>query len=94
MYVIVTLSVYPHQESLKSMPGHSEIYTVGYPTVARHIFQACPLWIYTQSSNYIHLIHVSTQHHHRNCVFYYASAKILRARLDNVVALQFEIECQ
>ena len=24
------------------------------PTVARHIFQACPVWIYTQSSNYIH----------------------------------------
>ena len=23
------------------------------PTVARHIFQACPVWIYTQSSNYI-----------------------------------------
>ena len=21
------------------------------PTVARHIFQACPVWIYTQSSN-------------------------------------------
>ena len=30
------------------------------PTVARHIFQACPVWIYTQSSNYIHLIHLST----------------------------------
>ena len=25
------------------------------PTVVRHIFQACPVWIYTQSSNYIHL---------------------------------------
>ena len=30
------------------------------PTVARHIFQAIPVWIYTQSSNYIHLIHLST----------------------------------
>ena len=27
------------------------------PTVARHIFQACPVWIYTQSSNYIHQMH-------------------------------------
>ena len=27
------------------------------PTVARHIFQACPVWIYTQSSNYIHMIY-------------------------------------
>ena len=31
----VTLSVYPHRAS---------------PTVARHIFQACPGWIYTQSN--------------------------------------------
>ena len=99
MYVIATLSVYPHRASLKNMPGHtiieiniilldyigiegirlsSEIsYTdrvaqlaehwasiprvVGSnPTVARHIFQACPVWIYTQSSNYMHLIHLST----------------------------------
>ena len=26
------------------------------PTVARHIFQACPVWIYTQSRNYIHQV--------------------------------------
>ena len=32
----VTLSVYPHQASLKNMP--------------RHIFQACLVWIYTQSN--------------------------------------------
>jgi hypothetical protein len=46
----VTLSVYPHWASLKNTPGHGSI-----PTVARHIFQACPVWIYTQSnitSNY------------------------------------------
>ena len=111
MYVIATLSVYPHRASLKNMPGHGGIRTydlwnaspmlcqlsyavrsvrvydiselslvniihsnrpdrvaqlaehwasipkvVGSnPTVARHIFQACPVWIYTQSSNYIHL---------------------------------------
>ena len=85
MYVIATLSVYPHRTSLKNMPGHGGIRTydpysnrpdrvaqlaehcagipkvVGSnPTVARHIFQACPVWIYTQSSNYIHLIHLST----------------------------------
>jgi hypothetical protein len=57
----VTLSVYPHQASLKNMPGHGGKYsistTVGsyskgrgsIPTVVRHIFQACPVWIYTQS---------------------------------------------
>jgi hypothetical protein len=33
----VTLSVYPHRASLKCLP-----------TVARLIFQACPMWIYTQ----------------------------------------------
>ena len=94
MYVIATLSVYPHRASLKNMPGHGGIRTydlwnaspmlcqlsyavrsprpdrvaqlaehwagipkvVGSnPTVARHIFQACPVGIYTQSSNYIHL---------------------------------------
>ena len=87
LYVIATLSVYPHRASLKNMPGHGGIRTydlwnacprpdrvaqlaehwasipkvVGSkPTVARHIFQACPVWIYTQSSNYIHLIHLST----------------------------------
>jgi hypothetical protein len=39
----VTLSVYPHRAGLKNMPEK-------YPTVARHIFQACPVWIYTQSN--------------------------------------------
>jgi hypothetical protein len=33
----VTLSAYPHRASLKNMPGH-------------HIFQARPVWIYTQSN--------------------------------------------
>jgi hypothetical protein len=33
----VTLSVYPHRVGSN-------------PTVARHIFQACPVWIYTQSN--------------------------------------------
>ena len=70
MYVIATLSVYLHRASLKNMPGHGGIRTydlwngrkvVGSnPTVARHIFEAFPVWIYTQSSNYIHLIHLST----------------------------------
>jgi hypothetical protein len=31
------LSVYPHRAGSN-------------PTVARHIFQACPVWIYTQSN--------------------------------------------
>ena len=57
----VTLSVYPHRADLKNMPGHGGNRTydlwasipkvVGsIPTVARHIFQACPVWIYTQSN--------------------------------------------
>ena len=56
----VTLSVYPHRTSLKNMPGHSgnrtydlwnTIKVVGsIPTVARHIFQACLVWIYTKSN--------------------------------------------
>ena len=62
----VTLSVYPHRASLKNMPGHggnrtydlwnTSQYTsipkvVGsIPTVAGHIFQARPVWIYTQSN--------------------------------------------
>ena len=54
----VTLSVYPHRASLKNMPGHGGNRTwagipkvVGsIPTVVRHIFQACPVWIYTQSN--------------------------------------------
>ena len=55
----VTLSVYPHRAGLKNMPGHGGIRTYDHwagvpkvvgsnPTVARHIFQACPVWIYTQ----------------------------------------------
>jgi hypothetical protein len=33
--------------------------------VARHIFQACPVWIYTQSNiSHKHLIHLSTLHQH------------------------------
>jgi hypothetical protein len=57
----VTLSVYPHRASLKNMPGHGGNRTydlwasipkvVGsIPTVNRHIFQAFPVWIYTQSN--------------------------------------------
>ena len=56
----VTLSVYPHRAGLKNMPGHGGNRTydlwntspvVGsIPTVARHIFQACPVWIHTQSN--------------------------------------------
>ena len=63
----VTLSVYPHRASLKNMPDHGGIRTydlwknwaripkvVGSnPTVVRHIFQACPVWIYTQSQSNI-----------------------------------------
>ena len=50
MYVIATLSVYPHRASLKKMPGHGGISNLrplppkvvgSNPTVARHIFQAC-----------------------------------------------------
>ena len=41
----VTLSVYPHRASLKNMPDRKNI-----PTVVRHIFQACPVWVYTQSN--------------------------------------------
>ena len=39
----VTLSVYPHRASLKKVVG-------SIPTVAGHIFQARPVWIYTQSN--------------------------------------------
>ena len=49
----VTLSVYPHRASLKIIPGHGGwVPTVGgwVPTVAGHIFQARPVWIYTQSN--------------------------------------------
>jgi hypothetical protein len=40
----VTLSVYPHRASLKNR------FVGSIPTVLRHIFQACPVWIYTQSN--------------------------------------------
>ena len=55
----VTLSVYPHRASFKkNMPAdHSgnrwtSIPKVAgsIPTVVRHIFQARPVWIYTQSN--------------------------------------------
>jgi hypothetical protein len=47
----VTLSVYPHRTSLKDMPGHGgQAYFLSLSGVARHIFQACPVWIYTQSN--------------------------------------------
>ena len=57
----VTLSVYPHRASLKNMPGHggnrtydlwntSPMVVGSIPTLARHIFQACPVWIHTQSN--------------------------------------------
>jgi hypothetical protein len=44
----VTLSVYPHRASLKNMPDHGGNRSVvgSIPTVVRHIFQACPVWIY------------------------------------------------
>jgi hypothetical protein len=32
--------------------------------VARHIFQACPVWIYTQSNITQAVIHLSTLHQH------------------------------
>jgi hypothetical protein len=37
------------------------------PTVARHIFQACPMWIYTQSNitSIIFTWVLSTLHQHR-----------------------------
>jgi hypothetical protein len=41
----VTLSVYPHRASLKTHRGRAY-----FPTVAGHIFQARPVWIYTQSN--------------------------------------------
>ena len=39
-----TLSVYPHPASIPKVVGSN-------PTVARYIFQACPVWIYNQCSN-------------------------------------------
>ena len=71
MYVIATLSVYPHRASFSNRPDRvaqlaehwaSILKVVGSnPTVARHIFQACPVWIYTQSSNYINLMEVKSR---------------------------------
>ena len=55
----VTLSAYPHRASLKNMPVHAQLAehwasiskVVGsIPTVDRHIFQACPVWICTESN--------------------------------------------
>jgi hypothetical protein len=45
----VTLSVYLHQASLKNMPASIPKVVGSIPTVAGHIFQARPVWIYTQS---------------------------------------------
>ena len=39
----VTLSVYPHWASIAKVVG-------SIPTVAGHVFQARPVWIYTQSN--------------------------------------------
>ena len=39
-----TLSVYPHRASIPKVLGSN-------PTVARYIFQACPVWIYNQCGN-------------------------------------------
>ena len=50
MYVIATLSVHPHRARLKNMPGHGGIRTYD-------IWNASPS---SQSSNYTHLIHLST----------------------------------
>ena len=43
----VTLSVYPHRASLKMCLATvgTEKVVGSIPTVARHIFQACPVWI-------------------------------------------------
>ena len=61
----VILSAYPHRASLKNMPDHGGNRIVAQlaehwasipkvvgsiPTVVRHIFQACPVWICTQSN--------------------------------------------
>jgi hypothetical protein len=47
----VALSVYPHPASLKNMPGQGGNRTYDlWNTSPRHIIQACPVWIYTQSN--------------------------------------------
>ena len=49
----VTLSVYPHQARLKNMPDHGGNRTYDLWNThrgQRYIFQACPVWIYTQSN--------------------------------------------
>ena len=60
----VTLSVYPHRAGLTRPDRVAQLAerwasipkVVGSnPTVARHIFQACPVWIYTQSNITQHL---------------------------------------
>ena len=40
---VATLVVYPHRASLKNIPGHGGIRTYD-------LWNACPVWIYTQSS--------------------------------------------
>ena len=45
----VTLSVYPRRASLKNMPDMVGIEPTTFGILAP-IFQACPVWIYTQSN--------------------------------------------
>jgi hypothetical protein len=44
----VTLSVYPHRASIPKVVG----------SIPRHIFQACPVWIYTHHSNITRIIFI------------------------------------
>ena len=55
VYIIdVNIFVLEHWASIPKVVG-------SIPTVARHIFQACPVWIYTQSNiMHKHHIHLST----------------------------------
>ena len=46
----VTLSVYPHRASLKNMPDHGGNRTYDLWNTSLPGFQACPVWIYTQSN--------------------------------------------
>jgi hypothetical protein len=47
----VTLSVFPHRASLKHMPDHGGNRTYDLcNTSPMHSFQACPVWVYTQSN--------------------------------------------
>ena len=50
LVMLLLVHVYPHRAGLKNMPGHGgQAYFSSLP-VARHIFQAYPVWIYTQSN--------------------------------------------